>query len=143
MEFEPLTQIIYQTSENGSLRLIVSSDFCFRENYALFRLWDSRNLTLICEYPPKPYALLHCDICSTSTSCLTSSAGSENYGCELSVLILLFKNDSIFSFESYIGKSLIYAYNSYGIFDNVSCYVSITDTREAFVAPSSSTSNRM
>ncbi|KAI1712480.1 WD repeat-containing protein 31 [Ditylenchus destructor] len=68
IEFDSKNQLLYQTSEDGCLKL-----------------WDARDLRLIHTFPSKSYPQWHCDICPSSELCLTSNGGSQSEGSEVSV----------------------------------------------------------
>ncbi|KAI6184796.1 WD repeat-containing protein 31 [Aphelenchoides bicaudatus] len=64
----PNTNVICQTSEDRTLKF-----------------WDSRSMSMIYQSPVRHQILTHCSLSADDPYCLTSSAGSSNDGCEVTL----------------------------------------------------------
>ncbi|KAH7723168.1 protein T05A8.5 [Aphelenchoides avenae] len=59
--------------------------FCQTSEDRTLRLWDNRTLALIHQFPRREQIMWHCDVLPDAMQCLTSSGGSFNQGCEVTL----------------------------------------------------------
>ncbi|VDM49251.1 unnamed protein product [Toxocara canis] len=69
------------------LRLYSLSSFT-RHLFVVSRIWDSRDLHLVHQFPKKRHILTHCDFLPDGNYCLSSSNGFNGDGCEITMKLL-------------------------------------------------------